>query len=201
MRSSLMDDPSRQDVFAERSLSMLGSFEYQVLQLRTMSDPLDATFVSRALAAIQSIRMEAADLELDAIESTSRDIQTAIQQIAALGNSPNPTTVRKILRQTDRLRQLIETEANEPTGLDDRQTTQNAGSTKTPAPKRVRPPFTPPPAANRLEDLMDEIQIRLDDCLSVEGQTSDTPEPTEDSDLPSADGDESENSGDDVIES
>lgn len=196
-----MDDPSRQDVFAERSLSMLGSFEYQVLQLRTMSDPLDATFVSRALAAIQSIRMEAADLELDAIESTSRDIQTAIQQIAALGNSPNPTTVRKILRQTDRLRQLIETEANEPTGLDDRQTTQNAGSTKTPAPKRVRPPFTPPPAANRLEDLMDEIQIRLDDCLSVEGQTSDTPEPTEDSDLPSADGDESENSGDDVIES
>ncbi|MEO9595393.1 hypothetical protein [Rhodopirellula bahusiensis] len=201
MRSSLMDDPSRQDVFAERSLSMLGSFEYQVLQLRTMSDPLDATFVSRALAAIQSIRMDAADLELDAIESTSRDIQTAMQQIAALGNSPNPTTVRKILRQTDRLRQLIETEANEPTGLDDRQTTPNAGSTKTPAPKRVRPPFTPPPAANRLEDLMDELQIRLDDCLSVEGQTSDTPEPTEDSDLPSADGDESENSGDDVIES
>jgi chemotaxis protein histidine kinase CheA len=199
MRSKWMDEPSRQDLFAERSLTLLGSFEYQVLQLRTMSDPIDATFLSRALAVIQSIRMDAADLELATIAAEARVIQTSLQQIAEQEQSPRPEAVRKILQQTHRLRQIIEANTNDSDLPEDRKTTQNAGTDKTPAPKRARPQFTLPPAAKRLEDLMGEILLRLDDCLAVEPKPDD-PAPTGDSDLSSPDDEELKIPNDDVIE-
>ncbi|ELP35793.1 hypothetical protein [Rhodopirellula baltica] len=200
MRSNWMDEPSRQDSFAERSLTLLGSFEYQVLQLRTMSDPLDATFLGRALAVIQSIRMDAGDLELVTIAANARDIQTSLQQIAEREQSPGTEAVGKILRQTHRLRQLIEASTDDSNLPDARKTTQNAGMDKTPAPKRLRPQFTVPPAAKRLEDLMGEILLRLDDCLAVEPKSPDDTAPTGVSDLTSPGDEESEIPNDDVIE-
>ncbi|WDQ16850.1 hypothetical protein [Rhodopirellula sp. P2] len=191
-----MSDPSRLDRFAQRSLSQLGVFEYQLLQLRTMSAPLDAAFVDKAFTTIRSICRDAEAMERAAIVNQSQNLetmlQTTVQQVADQGCSPdaslpNASLIGQMLQDTHRLRLRIQSDTDaamkfceeQPAAEgsasaapprsshpDTRKTISNAGTTKTPAPKRARPEFTIPPTIKRLEDLLDQIQAQLDDCLA-----------------------------------
>ncbi|WP_047812466.1 hypothetical protein [Rhodopirellula islandica] len=191
-----MNDPSRLDRFAQRSLSQLDVFEYQLLQFRTMSAPLDAAFVGKAFTTIRSIRLDAEATNRTAIVAQSQNLetilQTAVQQVADQGclpisHLPTANLIEQLLQDTHRLRLRIlsdndaaleffeeqpasegsaSTEPPRSSHPDTRKTIPNAGTDKTPAPKRARPEFTIPPTIKRLEDLLDQIQVQLDDCLA-----------------------------------
>ncbi|MFG0268308.1 MAG: hypothetical protein ACF8AM_24595 [Rhodopirellula sp. JB055] len=189
MRFNSMTDPTQWDRFSQRCLSRLSVFEYQLLQLRTMRAPLDSNFVREAFAEIQSIGSEAERHDLtrisDLAQSLETDLQTAIQQAADQACSPDAERIGRMLQETHRLRQRIQSacdveseipetqlsaEAMHSTDLfssshpDTRKAIRNAGTTKPPAPKRAQPEFTSPSTIQRLEDLLDQIQIQLDAC-------------------------------------
>jgi hypothetical protein len=190
MRFKLMTDPSQWDRFSQRCLSRLGVFEYQLLLLRTMRAPLDSKFVREAFAGIQSIGSEAESMEEPGIAALARsletDLRTTIQQATDRGCSPDADGIGRMLQDTHRLRQRIQSASDAAAEIrqpqapaeairsadqsgsshpDTQKTIPNAGTHKPPAPKRAQPEFTIPPTIQRLENLLDQIQNQLDAFL------------------------------------